>query len=105
MTPAERKAKIAAAEALLNDVATDEMAPAQASQPMQATTIAAAQAQVAASVKPIIAKVEAAAPAVVAAAVAAAPAITGPGGNTRPTGQPTLLSTMLGLAKLMKGQK
>lgn len=102
MTPAQRAAKIAAAEALLNDVAADETAPAVVAPVAQ--TIAQAQAQVAASVLPV-AKTVVNGLGIVQSPVPAPSAITGPGGDTRVSGQPSLLQTMKTVWANMKAKK
>jgi hypothetical protein len=101
MTPAERKAKIAAAEALLNSVAADEDASLTTPVIPAVTTIAQAQAQVAASVKPLVAPLtfqnKTLNPSLAA--------VTGPGGDTRQSGQPSLLQTMKTVWANMKAKK
>lgn len=107
MTPAQRKAQLEAAQALIKQVETDELATTETTAPATptapvASTIAQAQAQVAASVKPLVAPLAFPNKAV----NLPTPAIfTGPGGDTRVSGQPSVLQTMRNVWANMKAKK
>lgn len=98
MTPAERAAKIKAAEDILNDVAADEQTQALPS----FLTKNAAQGVI---ITPVVSPAPLKFPAKAVNPVTKPPAITGPGGDTRVSGQPSLLDTMKQVWAHMKGNK
>jgi hypothetical protein len=99
MTPAQRQAQIEAAKALLSAVEADEVATPQQSQ--AAEIITSAPATIAA--RSTARTQQAIGIGLLAAKPAPIAPVTGPGGDTRKSGVPSLSETMKQVWRIMKG--